>query len=351
MPIRSGKRNSWPEIAGAVGTLIAPSRLHPAAVAWAKSAAGSRAPWYVALSGGADSVAVLLLLWAHWPKRRARLRALHFDHRLRGAASRADARFCAKLCTALGVPLTLAEWKRTDSRRRASEAEARDARLRFFERHARTLWLGHHQDDVAETMLMRLARGSGAGGLSAPRPVQAMPKGRTHLRPLLTLRKSEIVAALSAAGAAWREDATNAGPDFFRNRIRAEVLPRWEAAAQRDAVAGAARARELLAEDDAALEAWVDQLRPWGKNGDLLLKRLAGAPRAVWRRALHRWLGCLTPKVDVSRQAVDVLLAAVERGAPTRQSLGPQLFAVIDRRRRLRSDAGKPAPKFQGRVN
>jgi hypothetical protein len=84
----------------------------------------------VALSGGADSVALLLLLWAHWPKRRARLVALHFDHRLRGAESAADARFCAKALRRLGVPLVAGRWEA--GRRKKSEAGARAARFEFI---------------------------------------------------------------------------------------------------------------------------------------------------------------------------------------------------------------------------
>src|SRR5581483_7295648 len=121
---------------------------------------------------------------------------------LRGRASREDARFCARVCAALGLRLVSEVWMQ--ARPGAGEAEARAARLAFFARQARVVWLGHQQDDVAETMLMRLARGSGLGGLAAPRPVQAMPGGRVHLRPLLTLSKQAIAAHLRAAGAAWR---------------------------------------------------------------------------------------------------------------------------------------------------
>ena len=340
----------WSDVANALAASIPRQRLHPAVLAWAEANARSRVPWYVALSGGADSVVVLLLLWAHWPERRARLRALHFDHRLRGRASTADAAFCQRLCRALRVPLTVAAWRRPRSGERPNEAEARAARFGFFQRHARTLWTGHHADDVAETILMRLARGSGAGGLAAPRPVQSIAGGYLHLRPLLGLRKQEIVTALKAAGGTWCEDETNAGEDYFRNRIRRGVLPRWEAAAQRDAVAGAVRSRELLAEDDAALESWLDDLHAVAANGDLLLSRLRGKPRALCRRAIHRWLLTLEPKVDVSRQAVDLLLGAIERGAPTRHSLGRELFAVI-RHDRLRAEFGNRKRKFQRRVN
>ena len=218
-------------------------------------------------------------------------------------------------------------------KRRISEAEARAARFDFFEkemraRGIRTLWMGHQRDDVAETLLMRLARGSGAGGLAAPRPVQAGPHGRTHLRPLLDLGKAEIIKALRAAEIPWREDATNAGRDYFRNRIRNAVIPAWSRASGRDALAGAARSRELLEEDDSALEAIVDRLNPVTPGGKLDVGRLAGQSRAIARRALHRWL-LRMPEAGLSRQGFEALLAAVERGRPTRQSLGAGGFARI----------------------
>ncbi|MES2694553.1 MAG: ATP-binding protein, partial [Verrucomicrobiota bacterium] len=74
----------WPARAAALGAAIPRARLHPAVVGWAEGAS-KRVTWGVGFSGGADSLALLLLLWAHWPERRGRLRALHFDHRLRGA--------------------------------------------------------------------------------------------------------------------------------------------------------------------------------------------------------------------------------------------------------------------------
>lgn len=344
------RSNRWQRAAARLAEALPRERFHPAVLGWVDDAARSRAPWGVALSGGADSVALLLLLWAHWPRRRALLRALHFDHQLRGAASRRDAEFCRRLCSELGVALTVGEWQRTRGAEAVSEADARTVRLAFLARHARVLWFGHQQDDVAETMLMRLARGSGSTGLAAPRPVQPMPGGRVHLRPLLGIAKRDLAGALRAAGAAWREDATNRGDDYFRNRIRRDVVPVWAAAARRDAVAGAARSRELLAEDDEALEAWVDELEPLGKSGDLLLRRLAQRPKSVLRRALHRWLRTSAGSPALSRQAFETLLTAVHRGEPTRQSLGPEWFAVI-RRGRLICESGKRFGKFRRGVN
>ncbi len=338
----------WPGAAARAAQLIPRGRLHPAVIEWA----GSRPPrerWAVALSGGADSVGLLLLLWAHWPERRARMTAFHFDHRLRGAESAADARFCARLCAALGVALVTERWEAQRASRDA--ARARAARFAFIERamarrRLRVLWLGHQQDDIAETMLMRLARGSGGAGLAAPRAVHAFADWRTgqgprfHVRPLLSVKKSEIVHALRLAGAAWREDSSNAHGVHFRNRLRLDVIPRWILAAQRDALSGAALSRELLEEDDRALEAWVDLLGPIRADNSLSVGRLSGRPRAVVRRTLHRWL-LLQPRARVlSRQGFDSLLRAVELGRSTRHSLGPEGFAVI-RKGRLRFEAAR----------
>jgi tRNA(Ile)-lysidine synthase len=322
----------WQKKAARFAELVPKPWLHPSVKAWVESRpAGARGPWAAAFSGGADSLGLLLLLWAHWPERRRQLVALHFNHRLRGRAAGADERFCRSVCAALGVRLHVGRWKRVPPD--ASEEEARAARFVFFRERmnrikARALWLAHHQNDIAETMLMRLARGSGTGGLAAPRPVQRVG-GRVHLRPLLALKKEAIVAAMRRAGITWREDRTNAGGDHFRNRIRHDVLPAWQEAAGRDAVAGAALARELLEEDDSALEAWLDELRPVRRGGVLDLAVLKGRPRAVFRRALRRWLGVQPLAGELSRQGFEDLLGVVLAGRPARRSLGRKGFAVV----------------------
>ena len=285
----------------------------------------------MAFSGGADSLALLLLLWAHWPERRARLVALHFNHRLRGAAADADERFCRRVCRGLGVRVRVGRWK--NRRSGASEEEARTARFAFFDRTmlrigARALWLGHQQDDIAETMLMRLARGSGTAGLAAPRPVQRVGS-QLRVRPLLTVKKEEVVARLRESGIPWREDRTNAGRVYFRNRIRHQVLPAWQKAAERDVLAGVALARERLEEDDSALDAWVAELRPWGRGGVLNVAIFQNRPRALVRRALHRWLLAQPLAGDLSRQGFENLLDAVVAGRSTRRSLGLSGFASI----------------------
>ncbi len=342
------RAKDWKARAEELAAALPRERLHPAVVAWAE-ACPRRTTWAVAFSGGADSLALLLLLWAHWPERRVRLRALHFNHRLRGRESNADEKFCAEVCAALKVTMVRGEW--SGAYRGASEAEARAARMEFFEREARVLWLGHQQDDIAETMLMRLARGSGTAGLAAPRPLNAPARGRVHVRPLLTLKKSEICVKLQAAGIPWREDKSNGSGRFLRNRMRHDVVTAWVGAAERDALAGAARSRELLEEDDVALEEWLESLGAVRPDGALVFKNLAGGPRALARRALHRWLLAQPKAGALSRQGFESLLAAVERGVATRHSLGVHGFAVI-RGGVLRFEpVGKPSRRFRRRAN
>jgi tRNA(Ile)-lysidine synthase len=316
----------WEARARELAAALPRAKLHPTVLAWAQACA-RRTTWSVAFSGGADSLVLLLLLWAHWPERRRWLRGVHFNHRLRGRASQADEKFCAAVCVALGVKFVGGTW--SAAHKGASEAEARAARMRFLHTQGRTLWLGHQQDDIAETMLMRLARGSGTAGLAAPRPVNTLSGGRVHLRPLLTLKKTEIVRALRSAKVPWREDQSNARGYYFRNRVRHDVLPAWVEAAQRDALAGAAHARELLEEDDMALEVWLRSLGTLRSDGSLSLTKLAGKPRGLVRRALHQWLLAQAQAGELSRQGFESLLGAVERGTATRHSIGREGFAVI----------------------
>jgi len=258
------------------------------------------------------------------------LLALHFNHRLRGAAADGDEAFCRALCAALGVRLIVgaADWPAGSD---VSEAQAREARFAFFDRAmrevgARALWLGHHRDDVVETMLLRLSRGSGARGLAAPRPVQRMADGTVRLRPLLDVAKAEIVAALRAAGAVWCEDATNHGEAYFRNRLRNQVVPAWREAAPADLAAAVARSRALLEEEDEALELWVDRILPGKLGEELPLAELRAAPVAVTRRALHRWFGALALGGVLSSAAFEELLTAVRGARATRQSAGDAGF-------------------------
>lgn len=294
--------------------LIPRERMHSAAVAAADRSAEKNERWLVALSGGSDSVALLLVVWAHWPSQRAGLAAAHFNHRLRGDESDEDERFCQNLCKALEIGFHAQRW--TDvPEGGASEEQARDARYSFFDcvarkEHASLLLTGHQKDDIAETQLMRLARGASSAGLAAPRPHRPWGQDRTILRPLLSLARTELQDALRTVGILWREDSTNLRGYYLRNRVRLSVVPSWLQAAGPGALEGAALTREWLEEDDAALEHTLDRLGIPRRNDELDLRLLAGQPRALWRRALRRW----TPLGEVSRAAFDEFLTACQAG-------------------------------------
>lgn len=340
-------RIDWRKCAAQLGAALPCERLHPAVVAWTREHERSRRPWVIAFSGGADSLALLMLVWSHWPERQKKLCAVHFNHRMRGASANRDERFCRTVCAALGVRFISGEWK--DVPRKPSEAQAREARHAFFSQQLRrwracALWLGHQQDDIAETMLMRLARGSGLGGLAAPRPVHVLPGGRVHLRPLLHFRKAELVEYLRQCGARWCEDASNAAGDFLRNRIRREVLPVWRSVnSPRDALAGISLSRELIEEDDYALDRWLAEVDPITKNGALSLRRLAGKPRGLVRRALHQWFLQQKRGGNLSRQAFTAMLDDLVRGRVTRHSvdrihlleIGKRFAKIVGARRKI----------------
>lgn len=181
----------------------------------------------VAVSGGADSTALLHLLVALRPEWDLSLHVLHVDHGLRADSTR-DAEAVQALGRRCGVPVDVV--RVSVDPRGSLEAAARDARHAALEVHAERIGavriaLGHTADDQAETVVMRLLEGAGLRGLAGIPPV----RGRL-IRPLLTMRRRELVAMLERAGVAWVEDPTNRDPRFRRNRIRHEVLPALAAA-------------------------------------------------------------------------------------------------------------------------
>lgn len=334
----------WGERARLFGERFPRAVLHPAFVNWVESGAW-RGTAGVACSGGADSLALLLLVWAQFPERRGDLLVLHFDHRLRGEASESDARFVETVAGGLGLSCRRGVWEREPDEA-VTEMTARDARFAFFRRELRgkgdVLFLGHQRDDILETMLMRLARGSGTGGLAAPRPVQRFRDGRIHLRPLLRLPGAEIREALEELSIPFCEDATNAELFYLRNRIRNAVAPVWREHAGRDVAAGVAASRELLEEDDEALTVWLRCLLPEAEAGRALdLTALGGKPRALFRRAVQEWLALQGLGERLSRQAVERLLEAAVAGRAYRGSAGSDAFLVLAEDRSLRIEGSE----------
>jgi tRNA(Ile)-lysidine synthase len=278
--------------------------------------------------------------------------ALHFNHRLRGAAADADEAFCREVCAALGVQMVVgtADWPAGST---VSEARARDARFAFLgaamrRAGARALILGHQRDDVVETMLLRLSRGSGSRGLAAPRPRQRMTDGTVRVRPLLDVTKAEIVSGLRAAGAEWCEDATNHGEAYFRNRLRGQVIPAWTESAPANLAEAVAQSRALLEEEDEALELWTDRVLPTDLAGPMPLAPLRDAPVAVARRALWRWLGAQELDGGLNRAAFNELLTAVRGGQTTRMSVGETGFLETSGAALRVVEAAVPVPAWPG---
>lgn len=341
----------WPRRAEAVARALTLDSLHAGAIAEIRHAAAGGEPVALACSGGADSVALVCTLWAQFPELRGKWLVLHFDHRMRGAASAADARFVAALARGLGETAVIERWGAVDRSHGISEEQAREARFAFFARAmeahgARVLVLGHQADDVIETMLMRLVRGSGTAGLAAPRPVHRRRDGTVRVRPLLGTEGAELRRLLSRAGVPWREDASNAKDTFLRNRVRRRVLPALRAAAQRELVRGFLASRLYLEDDDAALGAWLAELGGSGPEPDW--PALAGRPRALARRAVQAWLAGTGLGGQLARPAVEDLAAAVAAGSRHRLSAGARGFLAFDGRSlRLEVPAGRPEPAWE----
>jgi tRNA(Ile)-lysidine synthase len=225
-----------------------------------------------AVSGGADSTALLLLVHAaNTVPRNALgvgLAAVHVNHGLRGEEADGDQAFVEELCARLGIPLTV---DRADTRGYAAaqgetiEEAARNLRYAAFRRllaeaRATHVLTAHTLEDQAETVMMKLLRGAWLEGLGGISPVVDAPGGKI-LRPLLRTRRAELRAYLAEGKQPWREDSSNTDEAFTRNRVRATVMPmlRGENPAVDDALANLA---ELAREDEARWKVELARVLP-----------------------------------------------------------------------------------------
>lgn len=184
----------------------------------------------VALSGGADSLYLLLHLLEITKSHPMKLIAAHVNHGVRGEEADGDAAFVAQICAEKQVPLLTRHLGTLPASDEGSLRAGRLAMLREMAAEAGTSFiaLGHHQDDLAETFLLMALRGSGPAGLGSMREISQWPGGITVFRPLLGWRRERIIAALRSQGLEWREDSTNASQRHRRNRLRASILPLLE---------------------------------------------------------------------------------------------------------------------------
>ena len=187
-----------------------------------------RGKYIIALSGGADSVSLLLVLKHLESELGITLEAAHCNFHLRGDESLRDEQFCQQLCRRLHVPLHLVHFDThayADLHHVSIEMAARDLRYAYFEQlrrdiHAHDICVAHHRDDSVETLLLNLVRGTGLRGL---RGIQ--PRNAHIIRPLLSHSRQQIEQYLDALGESYVTDSTNLHNDVKRNKIRLNIIP------------------------------------------------------------------------------------------------------------------------------
>ena len=274
-------------------------------------------PFAVALSGGADSTALLLACVQRWP---GQVRAVHIHHGLQEAADGFEAH-CHELCEQLGVPLLVRRVQAGHAPGQSPEDAARQARYAALAEAIQTEWpevrdvaVAQHADDQVETLLIALSRGAGLPGL-AGMPAQWQRLGLNWHRPLLAVPGAALRDWLRERGQAWVEDPTNSDEQFTRNRIRARLLPVLAEAfpAFRDtfarSAAHAAQAQEVL--NEVAAQDWAHVGNP------PQLTALQSLSRARHALVLRHWLRpchATTPSTAQLGELLDQLTDCITRG-------------------------------------
>jgi tRNA(Ile)-lysidine synthase len=288
----------------------------------------------IAVSGGPDSTA-LLLMAAEWAKRRAktRIEAATVDHGLRPESAN-EATAVGEICARLGVDHRVLKWKGAKPTSRLQE-RAREARYRLLIDHAKAiggevLMTAHHADDQAETVLFRLLRGSGVAGLRGM-DVISMRDGMTIARPLLGLKKRDLIAFAEARGAPFIDDPSNADPRFARTRLRALLVRLGEEGLDAQALDRLARrareTEEALARLTANIEARI------GLEGAVDARALFAAPIAIAQRILTRRIA-ETGGRDASRiglEKVETLATDLRDALEERRAYGANVGGAIVR--------------------
>jgi tRNA(Ile)-lysidine synthase len=315
----------------------------------------------VAVSGGPDSTALLALLRSFAPEMRLELHVAHLDHGWRGRSSADDAEFVRRMAIRWGLPVTVGHldpsvWSLREGRQSSREARARQLRTSFLmetahQIGAKKVALGHTRDDQAESMLLRLLRGSGARGLAGIYPVL----DGLVIRPLIEIRRRDILAYLRARRLRYRVDATNRDTKLTRNRVRRQLLPLLERRFNPSVTDALAQTAELFRDEDDFLSRLADseasRIATPREGGIVLaggpLRRL---PPAIQRRVLRKVIAdlrgdlhritllhieqsrrlldepggrgsaCLPDGVIVRRQGEDLLVA--RRAAPFGEAAG-----------------------------
>ncbi len=298
----------------------------------------------VALSGGADSVALTHLLVRTAADLRTSLAAAHVHHHLRGAEADADAAFCAALCERLGIPCRIADIEPDPPRGRSPESWWREQRYAALqavldELGCAAVATGHSLDDQAETVLLKLFRGAG------PRAAAGIRRRRgAVIRPLLDLRRDELRSWLESVGEAWREDASNAAADRPRTWIRHRLLPIVEGEFP-NAASHLASFAVTLHDAEAFIGEELGRRATWPRPGrPVEVGPIRELPRPLRLRWLLELAASLPLSEPPSRAQLDAGDAMIVSGDPAAVDLGRRW--VVRRRGHRLALSPPPIPPF-----
>ncbi len=289
----------------------------------------------VGVSGGPDSVALLYALWALSRELQVSLHVGHLNHMLRGAAADEDAAYVRDIAGRLGVPVTIeSRDAATHARenRMSVELAAREIRYDFYFRVAKAVGaarvaLGHHAGDQAETVLLRLIRGTGTTGLGGIPPVRPLAAGGdvdsapVIIRPLIDATRQEIEGYCRENGLNPRVDASNLTSVYARNRVRHELVPLLERHYNPRIIQSIARTAELVREDDSfisgevrrRMERIVRERSRWCVA--LAIEPLLAEPPAIQRRVVRQAVALVARGAeDVEFEHVEMVLELARGG-------------------------------------
>jgi tRNA(Ile)-lysidine synthetase-like protein len=261
------------------------------------------------VSGGPDSVALLRVML----ELGVEPFVMHVNYGLRGEESDADAEFVEDLCAQFNLDFELRRVKVTGGN---FQEEARNERYRLAHeileaRNLSTILTGHTADDVAETVLLNLARGTGLRGLAGIPPVRELVA-----RPLILQRRDEIIAYLEQLGQSYRTDGSNLRPKYARNRVRLEIMPILESL-HPGAGGNIARTASMLRDDLEALESLAGRLIE-RRGGEIVVSlRSSESSPAILRHALRLAYGLLNQDSALDSTAIENILESVDSGEGT----------------------------------
>lgn len=273
-----------------------------------------------AVSGGADSMALLMGLYLLRDKLKLNLEAAHFNHGLRDSESDGDEAFVREFCDGLGIPFHCSRGQ-VVSGKKGLEAAAREARYAYLTSLGGKLATAHTADDNAETVLMHLLRGTGLKGLGG-----IAPSRDNIIRPMLSITREQLLTFLEEYHIQYRTDSSNLGDEFLRNRLRHHVVPLLANENPRFAENLSAMALRLR-QDEAALQ----QLSVM--EGPLLASVLSLQPAAIRSRILERFLkenGVCEPEAEHLLLA-DALVFSKKPSAKVSLPGGGMLYRQYDR--------------------